>query len=246
MFELDKNKYPFPPIGMDKDWLDKKIKLTNEVDYSGYNEPIFVNNPMMNIIEDYNTKKSRILRSELEGKMIGYDIVGDFISSSTIPTIYNLTTSRYKIKKTSYYDLRETIDDVVTIHVVLPDNITDIGYRLVKRTILDELNLLFRFPQDIMELVYKELSKENYNNPMNLEVMIIKDKTIYVINIRNIKTGKAVNFIKSLLRRHCKRNTYPRQISGCIRGKRNLTNIEKTICELYSTSYIQSLRGDKQ
>jgi hypothetical protein len=243
MFELDKNKFNFPPIGMDKEWLDKKIKLSKEVDYSGYSEPISINNPMINIMEDYNTKKSKILRSELEGKMIGYDIVGDYISSSTNPDVYDMTISRYKIKKTCYYDLRETIDDVVTIHIVLPDNITDIEYSFVKRTILDELNLLFRFPQNVMELVYKELSKENYNNPMNLDVMVVKDKTMYVINVRNIKTGKAVNFIKSLLRRHCKRNKYPRHISGCVRDGRNLTTMEKAICELYSTAYIQTLRG---
>lgn len=40
MFTLDKDKYPFPPMDMDKEWLDKKIKLDNEVDYSVYAEPI--------------------------------------------------------------------------------------------------------------------------------------------------------------------------------------------------------------
>lgn len=43
MFELDKDKYPFPVIGMDKEWLNKKIKLLGkEVDYSVYAEPITI------------------------------------------------------------------------------------------------------------------------------------------------------------------------------------------------------------
>ena len=42
MFELDKNKFNFPPIGMDNEWLDKKIKLSKEVDYSIYAEPMTI------------------------------------------------------------------------------------------------------------------------------------------------------------------------------------------------------------
>ena len=42
MFILNKNKYPFPPMGMDKEWLDKKIKLGKEVDYSVYAESITI------------------------------------------------------------------------------------------------------------------------------------------------------------------------------------------------------------
>lgn len=42
MFDLDKNKFNFPPIGMDMDWLYKKIKLSKEVDYSIYAEPMTI------------------------------------------------------------------------------------------------------------------------------------------------------------------------------------------------------------
>lgn len=240
-FELDKDKFNFPPVGMDKEWLDKKIKLSKEVDYSVYAEPITIGIP--DYIQKVHRDISRSLRIKLENEMIGYGLIGQFISSSTNPCVYDITTSLYSISPTSFYDLRQVIQYVTTIKVKLPDNITPNGYNLVKRNILDELGLFFRFPQNVMELVYKELSKENYNNPMNLEVMAIKDKTIYVIDIRNIKTGKAVNFIKSLLRRHCKRNKYPRHISGCVRDGRNLTTMEKAICELYSTAYIQTLKG---
>lgn len=242
-FELDKGKFNFPPIGMNEEWLDKKIKLSNEIDYSGYNESIFIDNPIMNNIEEFNAKQSRLLRTELERKMIGYGLIGQFISSSTNPCVYDITTSLYSISPTSFYDLRQVIQYVTTIKVKLPDNITPNGYNLVKRTILDELGLFFRFPQDIMELVYKELSKENFNTPMNLDIMLIEDKTIYVVNIFNIKTGKAVNFIKSLLRRHCKRKTHHRWISGSTNGNRYLNSKERAICELYSTAYIQTLRG---
>lgn len=245
-FELDKNKFNFPPIAMDTDWLDNKIKLSKEVDYSIYAEPMTIDEARFkNRIQEDPIDYAKLVRTELERKMVGYGLIGQFISSSTNPCVYDITTSLYSISPTSFYDLRQVIQYVTTIKVKLPDNITPNGYNLVKRTILDELGLFFRFPQDTMELVYKELSKENFNTPMNLDIMLIEDKTIYVVNIYNIKTGKAVNFIKSLLRRHCKRKTRHRWISGYTNGNRYLNSKEKAICELYSTAYIQKLRGDE-
>ncbi len=76
MFELDKNKFNFPPIGMDKEWLYKKIKLSKEVDYSIYAEPIII---------DESRFKNRIqddpiipLRTRLEKEyMMNKNRIGD-------------------------------------------------------------------------------------------------------------------------------------------------------------------------
>lgn len=132
-------------------------------------------------------------------------LIGNYISE----TIYTHNKSVIKAKT---YDIENTIykrdvdimDKVVTIDVDCSE--FDCLFTDIKKIILDDIiGLSFDIKQSAITARYEYLIKVNKRTLVNLEIPILKDRTIYYICINNIEDVNGIKLLKIILRRHTNR-----------------------------------------